>query len=422
MRGTGLRSLSVEGKRDAREGAYGPVLWERCVTNQSMGSRAYIRVGIDGSNIRAGGGVTHLSELLANLNPGPLGIESVSVWAGPSLAGQLPLRAWLRVHRLPLLDRSRRSRAWWQARGLVAHADRGCDVLFVPGGTYLGTFRPFVTMSQNLLPFDAPERRRYGMSSTRLRLRILRTLQGRTFRRSSGVVFVSEKARRVCLTDLGELQVPTCVVPHGVAPAFFAAPRPQRSLDSYSNGDPFRFLYVSIIDFYKHQDRVVRAVGALRREKLPIALDLIGGAYGPALAPLQRAIAEVDPRGEFVRYLGPVAHESLPALYRAADAFTFASTCETFGLILLEAMAGGLPIACSSRAAMPETLGEQGLYFDPDNEEEIVDALRLLATSPAVRSELAVRAFKRACTFTWEAAAIATFGFIVTACAKAGGR
>jgi glycosyltransferase involved in cell wall biosynthesis len=120
----------------------------------------------------------------------------------------------------------------------------------------------------------------------------------------------------------------------------------------------------------------------------------------------------VDQREEFVRYAGEVPHERLHELYANADIAVFASSCETFGQIVLEAMSAGLPIACAGRSAMPEILGEAGVYFDPEKSATIAAALRRLIESPTLRAEKASAAFTRSKAFSWERCAEETFGFL----------
>jgi len=288
--------------------------------------------------------------------------------------------------------------------------DAGCDLLFAPGGSYSGSFRPFVTMSRNMLPFEASEAARFGWSWTRLRLRLLRFAQARTFARADGMIFLTGYARDT-VTRAVRCRRST-VVPHGVNPRFLREPSVPRAIDDCSATRPLQLLYVSIIDMYKHQAQVAEAVADLHATGLPLRLDLVGPAYGPALAHLRATLAQVDPRGQCVHYRGAVPYPSLPVLYHQADLFVFASSCENMPNILLEAMAAGLPIACSNRGPMPEVLGDAGTYFDPERPEEIAAAVRALAESPSLRREKAALAYERAQAYSWRRCARETFGFL----------
>ncbi|MFH1581270.1 MAG: glycosyltransferase family 1 protein [Pseudomonadota bacterium] len=370
-------------------------------------------LGIDASNIRAGGGVTHLVELLRAAKPQEYGFDEVIVWGGSATLNCLEDRPWLRKVHEPVLDQSLPMRLYWQFFMLDRLVQKEkCDALFVPGGTYSGAFRPFVTFSQNLLPFEWTEARRYGVSWMLLKMLLLYKSQKGTFIRAQGVIYLTQYARDAVIKKVKQLRGKSVVIPHGVDKRFFLSPREQRDISSYSSQDPFRILYVSPVDVYKHQWHVAEAVARLHDAGFPIKLDLIGSAYAPALKHLHRVTNRLDPEGKFICHHGFSSHSEIFCQYHKADVFVFASTCETFGMVITEAMAAGLPIACSNRGPMPEVLGDAGVYFDPEKPAEIAETIRKLIEDSALRAEKAKAAFVRAKTFSWERCADETFGFL----------
>jgi glycosyltransferase involved in cell wall biosynthesis len=372
-----------------------------------------ISLGIDASNIRGGGGVTHLIELLHGADTFNHGFGQVFVWGGRRTLSKLEDRPGLcKVHE-PLLDQALPLRCYWQRFILHRRArSTGCDILFVPGGSYGGVFRPFVTMSQNMLPFEPSEAHRFGFSWPRLRYRLLYQAQSATLRRAQGVIFLSDYARSIVTRSLKGRIAREAVIPHGVDRRFFRQPPEQKAITDYSKQNPFRFLYVSIINFYKHQWHVAEAVAHLRQSGLPIEIDFVGPAYPPALRKLKDTIGSLDPGGEYLHYVGPVPYEQLHDFYHQADAFVFASSCENLPNIMLEAMASGLPIASSNRGPMPEVLGDGGVYPDPEKLSEIADSLRKIISNPGLRSKLAHEAFDRAKQYSWNRCAEQTFKFL----------
>jgi glycosyltransferase involved in cell wall biosynthesis len=373
-----------------------------------------LKVGIDASNLRAGGGVTHLVELLRAAEPAAYSFREVIVWGCSTTLNQLEERPWLRKVHESMLDNALPMRLYWQ-RIMLGRLVRqnGCDVLFVPGGSYSGSFRPFVTMSRNMLPFERNEARRFGLSWKHLKLFILHKIQKFTFRKANGLVFLTEYARDVVMQGVKQLQGKNnIIIPHGVDNRFLLSPRVQKGIGSYSVQQPFRILYVSIVDMYKHQWHVVEAVARLRQSGLNVTLQLIGAAYPPALKRLHQATSHYDHQAEFINYLGAVDYKSLPEVYHNADLFVFASSCENMPNILLEAMASGLPIACSNRGPMPEILGAAGEYFDPEKPEEIATTLQKLIDDKVLRERCAWRAYTTAQGYSWEKCAQKTFAFI----------
>jgi len=371
-----------------------------------------MKLGIDASNIRAGGGVTHLRELLRVEHPHDYGVDQIIVWGGSSTLDRLEERPWLCKVYEPLLDRGLPMRLYWQRFILDRLARREeCDLLFIPGGSYFGSFRPFVTMSQNLIPFQWREVKRYGISWMFLRNLLLFWSQKQTFQNADGVIFLTNYAQNMVLKKVHLLPDRIRIISHGVDDKFRASPRKQKSLQNCSLDRPFRVLYVSSVDLYKHQWHVAEAVAKLNTAGYPLRLDFIGAAYPPALKRLRTKINQVDQQGEFIFYQGKMDHKDLLNYYAQADLFVYASSCETFGQIVIEAMAAGLPIACSNQGPMCEILGGAGLYFDPENSAEIAQVLKVLIDSPTIRADKAKIGQDLVEAYNWAHCIHETFNF-----------
>ncbi len=380
-------------------------------------------IGIDAANLRGGGGVTHLVELLRAAQPAMLGIDRVVVWGGKSTLNALDNGLWLDKRNPVMLDKGLLQRMFWQRYHLSQAArDAGCDILFVPGGSYAGNFYPVVTMSQNLLPFEMRELMRYGVSFFTVKLLLLRLTQTRSFQKADGVIFLTGYAQDVVMSVTGKLPCKTCIVPHGLNHRFKQAPKLQKTFADYDEVHPYRILYVSIIEKYKHQWHVVDAVSVFRKQGLPIILDLVGPAYSPALQRLNATIDRLDPKRSWVHYHGSIPFDELHHHYAQADLGLFASSCENMPNILLETMAAGLPIACSNKGPMPEVLGTAGVYFDPEQPDDIVHALRQMIDSPQLRTELAGASYDRAQQYSWQRCANETFGFLAEIAQQTSGK
>lgn len=373
-----------------------------------------LRVGIDASNLRRGGGRTHLIELLQAADPAAHGFERLVVWGSRETLALLPERDWLLRRQPPALEAGLWRRALWQRRQLSLEAEaEGCNLLLVPGGLFPGQFRPAVVMCRNMLPFEWRELLRYGCSLTTLRLLLLRRAQAQAFRRAEGVVFLSRYASEHVQAITGALAGESEIISHGLNHRFLQPPRPQRPIEAYDAANPYRILYVSIIDVYKHPWHLVAAVGRLRqRTGWPLVLELAGPAHGPSLRRLQAAVGRWDPGHDWVTLHGAVAYEALDRLYAAADLGAFASSCENMPNILLETMASGLPVVSSDRGPMPEILGDSGLYFDPEDPESIERSLHKCIADPWLRQALARDSHAVAQQHTWRRCADRTFAFL----------
>lgn len=378
-----------------------------------MNNKSGLTIGIDATNLRCGGGLTHLIELLRVAQPNLFSINKVIVWGGLPTLNALDDRSWLFKHNPAALEKGLLRRILWQRYSLSSVArEEDCDLLFVPGGSYAGNFHPVITMSRNLLPFEIHELLRYGLAFRTLKFLLLRFTQSRSYKKTDGVIFLTKYAQDAVLKVTGKLNGRISIIPHGMNSRFSRAPKSQRDIKDFNNKNPYRVLYVSIIDQYKHQWNVVEAVSMLRKLGFPIVLDLVGPAYLPALKRLNKTLSRLDVEHSWVNYHGAIAFDDLHQSYANADLGVFASSCENMPNILLETMASGLPIACSELGPMPEVLSNTGVYFHPEQASSIASAIQKLIESPQLRTELSQASYERVQQFSWKRCADETFGFL----------
>ena len=371
-----------------------------------------IRIGIDATNIRIGGGVTHLLEFLSAIEPEQMQVKEVVIWGNVQTLQSLPNADWITKINPPSLEKGLIWRVLWQIYSLsrVVRAAQ-CDVLFIPGGSYIGNFHPVVSMSQNLFPFEWKMIAKSGFSLRTLKFILLRWTQSFTFKRSDGVIFLTEYAKQAVLRVTGPLMGKSLVIAHGLNPRFDYQPKPQLPIEKYSQNHLYRLLYVSTIDVYKNQLELIEAVLLLRQRGYPLALTLIGPNEAPALAALQQLQQRVDPDSQWLEYLGALPYKSLNLEYQKADLGVFSSRCETFGMTVLEKMSVGLPIACSIESSMKEILGDGGLYFDPTNPESIADTIEQYIASPNLRHDKQELAYLLSKRYSWHRCAQETVDF-----------
>jgi glycosyltransferase involved in cell wall biosynthesis len=109
-----------------------------------------------------------------------------------------------------------------------------------------------------------------------------------------------------------------------------------------------------------------------------------------------------------VRFPGWLPRADVEGLWHACTAHVFPSFYEGFGLPVLEAMARGVPCACSDRASLPEVAGDAALLFDPADPAAIRAAIERLLGDAALRERLRSAGLARAAQFSWERCASET--------------
>jgi glycosyltransferase involved in cell wall biosynthesis len=368
-------------------------------------------IGIDSSRNRSGGAKAHLVGILSSLDPSQHDINQIHLWAYNSLLMEVPDRPWLVKHCPPQLEGGLAKQLWWQASHLAYEARRvGCDILFSTDASTFCRFSPLVVLSQDLLSYEPGLMQSYPWGKTRLRLESIKLVQNHAFRRSAGVLFLTDYASRLVQQACGSLPR-TSLAAHGIHNEFLSIDNQLSIGDGWDNGKEINCIYVSSTDRYKHHWNVVEAVYQLRELGHAIKLTLIGGA-GEAQSLLEKSIEKWDPERTFIRQLEFIRHQDLPSHLASANIFLFASSCENLPITLLEGMAAALPIACSNRGPMPEILGKGGVYFDPDDVPSISSALTQLIENPVLRMKVAMEARSIAAQYTWENCSKLTFDFI----------
>jgi len=195
------------------------------------------------------------------------------------------------------------------------------------------------------------------------------------------------------------------VVPLGVDPRFFEIARTRRPR-------PF-LLSVSTLHPHKNLDRLLRAFARFRQSRPEFRL-IVAGLRGFEAANLERLQGELG-LSDSLKFTGWIPREELYELYARAFAFIYPSTFEGFGLPVLEALAAGIPTACSNIEPLASTAGEAALQFDPRNEQALLDAMTQLVLDDRLRTVLAVRGPQRAAGFSWKITARLTLDTLVQA-------
>jgi len=164
-------------------------------------------------------------------------------------------------------------------------------------------------------------------------------------------------------------------------------------------GSAFTFVHVGRLAPEKGVEVLLDAFGRLERELPPDSVRFVVAGGGPSLAGL-RARA---PRS--VIFLGNLDRErELPALYASSDAFLFASTTETLGLVVLEAMAAGTPVIAAAAGGVADNLRheENGLAYAAMDAGACATAMRRLYDDRDLLLRLREGARRTAERRTWE--------------------
>lgn len=252
---------------------------------------------------------------------------------------------------------------------------------------------PSVLTLFDLIPMLNPED---FSPMARLSFAVAVRLAARAARR---VITISQASANDLRKHLGLPEAVLSAIPLAADPMFVPQPAESVARVQARYGLPADYvLYLGSNKPHKNLSGLVRAFVQLTPASVGGAELVIAGHWDERF-PQARLAAQGAP--DRVRFLGPVAQADLPALYAGATLFVFPSIYEGFGLPPLEAMACGVPVACSNSSSLPEVVDDAALLFDPLDVEAISGALERACTDSALRADLAAHGLQRAQQFSW---------------------
>jgi glycosyltransferase involved in cell wall biosynthesis len=209
-------------------------------------------------------------------------------------------------------------------------------------------------------------------------------------------VFVNSEEYRQSWIDRGLDPGKIRIFPRGLDTELFTPARRQPAFwekFGESNGQ-VRLLYVGRISREKDLDILANAYRRLRAEGLPVQLFVVG--HGP----YSQTLSETLPDAVFTGYLTGV---ELATAYASADVFAFPSTTDTFGNVIIEAQACGVPVVVSDSGGPKELVEDKtnGLITKSHDVDDFTRAVRELAIDPSLRKRMGNAARKSVVDRSW---------------------
>ena len=255
-----------------------------------------------------------------------------------------------------------------------------------------GPFRRIVTV-HDLIYAHFPD------AHAGIRDRGMRVLVPLAVRTSQRVIAISTSTRNDVMERFHTPDEKIDVVPQGLGTIRRVAPLSERETrERFGLGERPVVLSLSAKRPHKNLLALLGALARIHSDHRPL-LVLPGYATWHE-AELRERVASLGLQAD-VRFVGWLSEEELEGLWALAMVFIYPSLYEGFGLPVLEAMARGVPVACSNVSSLPEVVGDAALLFDPRDEGTIAGALEQLLNDQALASRFRERGLERAQQFTW---------------------
>lgn len=260
----------------------------------------------------------------------------------------------------------------------------GCKGLFTPGfnvAAWSGC--KIATTIHDLIHVH------FADEASAVKLAYYRYVQRPVVRRSPVTLTVSEYSRQQIIDWYGVPESRVVVVGNGVSEEF------SEQGDAHQSATPY-FLYVGNAKPHKNVGSLLRAF-AMVAAAGDVKLKLVTRPN----ATLRKQISEMA-ADSCVEFCPGLDDTTLATLYRGATGLVLPSHFEGFGLPLVEAMACGCPVIASNRTSIPEVLGNAGILFEPDDAEQLADAMKQMIQHQSLRETMIRRGLVRAREFRWD--------------------
>lgn len=296
---------------------------------------------------------------------------------------------WWICRRMPafLVDPINRVKEFYEYNGKLLRKEK-IDLYIVPTGHFVSFYHiPCIRMEHDLM--HRYEKRFEEVHEDYLRREALYI----SMRRFANTIVVDSR--------LGKQQFAESYRKYGMGKlniAILPYIAPKREFDKNKvdlpTAFPTRYIFYPA-QFWKHKNHInlLKAVKKLKEQGIDINLVLVGSEKNGSAA-VKRYIQE-NHLSSNVTILGFVSDDTIIWLYRHAQGMVMPSYFGPTNIPPLEAMTYGCPVAVSNNYAMPEQVGDAGLLFDPENADEIAEAIKVLWTDEEKRSQMILLGKKR---------------------------
>lgn len=180
----------------------------------------------------------------------------------------------------------------------------------------------------------------------------------------------------------------------------------------YNLGEKF-LLYVGNAYPHKNLDTLIKVFSRLYSLRPDLKLVLVGKEdyFYDQLRVLAKSLNlwQLNNKNNAVIFPGYISDSQLEVMYQEAKAYIFPSLYEGFGLPPLEAMGKGCPVLSSDRASLPEILGPAAIYFNPEDEADMLAKIIKLLDDNDLQEEMRKRGIRQSGLYSWQECALATF-------------
>ena len=242
-----------------------------------------MKIGIDASNINVGGGVTHITQIINNLDLKYFQENQIYIWGNKKVLDKITNRKEIKKIALSSIYKNIIFRIIWQMFFFENQLKKyKCTNALIPGGIFFLKKISTTIVMQNILPFDNFSINKYS-KFLKFKFFLQKILFTHSISRATKIIFISKTSKKKILGKINVKKINSCVIPHGVI-------QEKISKRNFILKKKIKLICVSKIDFYKNQIIILKALKLLLNQGFDIKLKLVGASFGPALEEVKKQL------------------------------------------------------------------------------------------------------------------------------------
>lgn len=261
-----------------------------------------------------------------------------------------------------------------------------------------GTLHPFVTLTTYnfLYIYDLIYKKR-PENFPDYQIRIIDLFLKRAIPRADRIFTLSEYSKKDLIETYQVAKEKIIVTYCAVEDSFYQKADRSKSIEIKDKFNLKKPYFLTVANYYPHKNLKFLSDAFLKEFKDDYNLVIIG---------IKTKNTDIIPEdSESIIFPGRLSQEDLIAFYQNAHLFVYPSLYEGFGIPVIEAMAAGVPVISSDRTSLKEVGGDGALFFNPEDEQDLINKIKVVLNDEDLRRDMIARAKKHIEKFSWEESA-----------------
>ena len=366
-----------------------------------------MKIGIDASNINVGGGVTHITQIINNLDLKYFQENQIYIWGNKKVLDKITNRKEIKKIALSSIYKNIIFRIIWQMFFFENQLKKyKCTNALIPGGIFFLKKISTTIVMQNILPFDSFSINKYS-KFLKFKFFLQKILFTHSISRATKIIFISKTSKKKILGKINIKKINSCVIPHGVI-------QEKISKRNFILKKKIKLICVSKIDFYKNQIIILKALKLLLNQGFDIKLKLVGASFRPALEEVKKKIDELKLKKN-VSIKNEISFNKIKKEYINSNIHISPSICESFGITVIESGNYSIPSICSNLEIFKEITNRNVFFFNPFSAINLSNTIKKVIKNNHTRNNK-IKKFHNYVieNYSWKQVANQTFNFIGT--------